>query len=381
MIDFLRNSRKSEADKSQEAITAYLDDALTAGDRQRLEQQMAADPALRADMEQQRLIKLNISRLPQVRAPRNFTLDPALYGRPARQSSARLYPAMRVATVLVGVFFIIAVSAEILTFDSRASVTGSLAEQIVELAPAEDAVMESEAVTAQEAEPAAALEVAPQTGSDSDGAVPASEEAAPMAPEEGQLQEQPAEALGAAADEDKAESEEVAEESFADAVVTAVAGAAAEKNVTEEAVAESAPRALMPEEEQGEAGGAPAAEPDDGQADLAAGGGDKPEDAPQPGVLMTGVAGRTTPAATETATSQPTVTMSVVPQEEALAEAPMVAAAKAPEAIPAETELAESQDDGSDLPLLRVVILLLGIILVLLAAVTLKTRWRLKGQA
>jgi hypothetical protein len=65
----------------------------------------------------------------------------------------------------------------------------------------------------------------------------------------------------------------------------------------------------------------------------------------------------------------------------AAAEAPMIAAAEAPEAIPAETELAESQDDGSDLPLLRVVILLLGITLILLAAVTLITRWRLKGQA
>jgi len=377
MFDFLKNLRKSEAEKSQEAITAYLDDALTAGDRQRLEQQMAADPALRADLEQQRLIKLNISRLPQARAPRNFTLDPALYGRPVRQSNARLYPAMRVATVLVGVFFIIAVGAEILTFDGRTLETSSMAEQIVGLPQTADVAMEDEAVTVQEAEPAAAIEVAPRTGSDSDGAVPAGEEAV----EEEQLQEAPVDSLGAVADEELAESEEVAEESFVDAVVTAVAGAAAEKNVTEEAEAESAARAPMPEEEQGEAGGAPAAEPDDGQADLAAGSGDKPEDDPRPGVLMTGVAGRTTPAATETATSQPTVTTGVVPREESFAEAPVEKAAEAPEAIPAETEPAESQDDSSDLPLLRVMILLLGITLVILAAVTLITRWRLKDQA
>jgi hypothetical protein len=377
MFDFLGNLRKSEAEKSQEAITAYLDDSLTAGDRQRLEQQMAADPALRADLEQQRLIKLNMSRLPQARAPRNFTLDPALYGRPARQSNARLYPAMRVATVLAGVFFIIAVGAEIFTLNGRALETNSMAEQIVGLPQAADVAMESEAVTVQEAEPAAAIEVEPRTGSDSDGAVPARVEVG----EEEQPLEAPVDSLGAVADEEVAESEEVAEESFLDALVTAVAGAAAEKNLTEEAEAESAARAPMTEEEPGEASGAPVAESDDGQADLAAGGGDKPEDAPQPGVLMTGVAGRTTPAATETATSQPTVTMSVVPQEEALAEAPMIAAAEAPEAILAETELAESQDDGSDLPLLRVVILLLGITLILLAAVTLITRWRLKSQA
>jgi anti-sigma factor RsiW len=377
MFDFLRNLRKSKAEKSQEAITAYLDDALTAGDRQRLEQQMTDDPALRAELEQQRLIKVNISRLPRVRAPRNFTLDPALYGRPADQSNARLYPAMRVATVLVGVFFIVAVGAEILTFNDRASVTSSMAEQIVGLAPAADVTMEGEAVTVQEAEPAAALELELQTGSDSDRAVPASEEAV----EEEQLQEVPLDSLGAVADEDMVESEEAAEESFALAVVTAVAGAAVEKYMTEEAVAESAPREPIPEEEQVEAVGAPVAESDDGQADLAAGGGDKPEDAPQPGILMTEVAGRISSAATETATSQPTVTLGAVAQEEAVAEAPREAEAEEPEALPVAAAPAESRDDGSDLPLLRVVILLLGITLIILAAVTLITRWRLKGRA
>jgi anti-sigma factor RsiW len=377
MFDFLRNLRKSNAEKSQEAITAYLDDALTAGDRQRLEQQMTDDPALRAELEQQRLIKVNISRLPRVRAPRNFTLDPALYGRPADQSNARLYPAMRVATVLVGVFFIIAVGAEILTFNDRASVTSSMAEQIVGLAPTADVTMEGEAVTVQEAEPAAALELELQTGSDSDRAVPASEEAV----EEEQLQEVPLDSLGAVADEDMVESEEAAEESFALAVVTAVAGAAVEKYMTEEAVAESAPREPMPEEEQVEAVGAPVAKSDDGQADLAAGGGDKPEDAPQPGILMTEVAGRISSAATETATSQPTVTLGAVAQEEAVAEAPREAEAEEPKAIPVAAGPAKSRDDGSDLPLLRVVILLLGITLVILAAVTLITRWRLKGRA
>jgi len=376
MFDFLRNLRKSKAEKSQEAITAYLDDALTAGDRQRLEQQMTDVPALRAELEQQRLIKVNISRLPRVRAPRNFTLDPALYGRSADQSNARLYPAMRVATVLVGVFFIIAVGAEILTFNDRASVTSSMAEQIVGLAPAADVTMEGEAVTVQEAEPAAALELELQTGTDSDRALPASEEAV----EEEQLQEPPLDSLGAVADEDMVESEEAAEESFALAVVTAVAGAAAEKNMTEEAVAESAPREPITEEEQVEAVGAPVAESDDGQADLAAGGGDKPEDAPQPGILMTEAAGRSSSAATETATTQPTLTMGAVAREEAVAEAPREAEAEEPKAIPVAAGPAESLDDGSDLPLLRVVILLLGITLVILAAVTLITRWRLKGR-
>jgi len=246
----------------------------------------------------------------------------------------------------------------------------------VGLAPAADVTMEGEAVTVQEAEPAAALELELQTGTDSDRALPASEEAV----EEEQLQEPPLDSLGAVADEDMVESEEAAEESFALAVVTAVAGAAAEKNMTEEAVAESAPREPITEEEQVEAVGAPVAESDDGQADLAAGGGDKPEDAPQPGILMTEAAGRSSSAATETATTQPTLTMGAVAREEAVAEAPREAEAEEPKAIPVAAGPAESLDDGSDLPLLRVVILLLGITLVILAAVTLITRWRLKGR-
>ena len=380
MFDFIKNLRKSEAKKRQEAITAYLDDALTAGERQRLEQQMAADPTLRADMEQQRLVKLNVSRLPQVRAPRNFTLDPALFGRPARQSNARLYPAMRVATVLVGVFFIIAVGAEILTFDGRASETSSIAEQIVGMATAEDALMDTEAETVLEAEPADDLAAAPRTGIDIDEVIPEREEAV----EEEQPQEAPVESLGAAADEDVVEGEDAAEESFAVTVVTAAAEAAAEKNAVAEAEAESAPTAPMPAEEQGEIEGAPPAEADDGQADLPLGDGGEPEESPRPGVLMTEVADRAALAATEMATSMPTLTPSADVEpgqapEEVVAETPGEAVTGEPEALPVQGGPAASQDDSTGLPTLQVVILLLGITLILLAAVTLITRWQLKG--
>ena len=38
MFDFIRKLRESEDEKRQQAITAYLDGELTAGERQRFEQ-------------------------------------------------------------------------------------------------------------------------------------------------------------------------------------------------------------------------------------------------------------------------------------------------------------------------------------------------------
>lgn len=111
MFDFIRDLRKSEEDKRQEAIAAYLDGYLSPRDRQRFEKKLATEPRLRQEVEQQSLIKKNLQQLPKVRAPRNFTLDPALYDVPEPDSTVRLYPVLRTATVLVGIFFVIAVGA------------------------------------------------------------------------------------------------------------------------------------------------------------------------------------------------------------------------------------------------------------------------------
>ena len=85
MFNFLRNLTKSAEEKRQEAVTAYLDEALNDRERQRFEQEMAQDAALRAHVEQLLLIKQSLRQLPQWQVPRNFILDPAAYGRPARQ--------------------------------------------------------------------------------------------------------------------------------------------------------------------------------------------------------------------------------------------------------------------------------------------------------
>ncbi len=121
MFDFLRNLTKSEAEKDQEKLSAYLDNALTPRERTAFEEQLRSDSALQASLEQQRQIKQQISQLPRMRAPRNFTLDPALYGRPAPQRAFRLYPIVRTATALAAIMLIFLFSVELFT-----SVSGGL---------------------------------------------------------------------------------------------------------------------------------------------------------------------------------------------------------------------------------------------------------------
>jgi len=120
MLDFLRNLTKSDQEKRQEFISAYLDDSLSLKDKQHFEKLLENDEALRADLEQQRIVKEALTNLPRIRAPRNFVLDPSLYGRPSLQRGLQLYPALRVATVLAMFVFIALISVDVLVPESSA---------------------------------------------------------------------------------------------------------------------------------------------------------------------------------------------------------------------------------------------------------------------
>ncbi len=113
MFDFLRNLTKSAEEKQQEALNAYLDDALSPQERQQFEQRLARDADLRLEVEQRRALQMQMRQMPRRRVPRNFTLDPAVYGRPQRQPLFEFYPVMRAATVLTALFFILALGADL----------------------------------------------------------------------------------------------------------------------------------------------------------------------------------------------------------------------------------------------------------------------------
>jgi hypothetical protein len=98
--------------------------------------------------------------LPRRPAPRNFTLDPALYGRPQKQPLLHLYPALRVATTLTAFFFILALFVDLLAPGapapdrlSQSSGAAQVTAVIVEQAPDEE-----QAVAVEEARP---IEITP----------------------------------------------------------------------------------------------------------------------------------------------------------------------------------------------------------------------------
>jgi hypothetical protein len=151
MIDFLRDLTKSAEEKHQERVHAYLDDALTPRQRQQFEQEMAQDNGLQAEIDNLRLLKQQLRQLPRRPVRRSFTLDPALYGRPARQPLFHFYPVLQGATVLTALFFMLALSLSLFSRPESAAAPVASAPQAVE-AP--------EAETAEEAireEPAAGL--------------------------------------------------------------------------------------------------------------------------------------------------------------------------------------------------------------------------------
>ena len=143
MFDYLRDLRKSADQQRQEALHAYLDDALAPEARRRFEQALAREAALRAQLEQLRLMKQTLRQLPRRPAPRNFTLDPAAYGRPQAAPLVQAYPALRVATAFTAFLFVVVLAANLFLSDglgARQTAVLSDAPQ----APAAVAVMEAE---------------------------------------------------------------------------------------------------------------------------------------------------------------------------------------------------------------------------------------------
>ncbi len=155
MFDFLRNLTKSDEEKAQERLSAYLDDSLTPQEHKAFEEQLKADVGLQASLEQQRVIKQNVRALPKVRAPRNFTLDPALYGRPTSQVLFNLYPVMRTATALAAIVLVFLFSLDL--FSARGE-----REDLVAEAPIET-VLESSNFANEES---AVEQAAPAAGAD-----------------------------------------------------------------------------------------------------------------------------------------------------------------------------------------------------------------------
>lgn len=207
MFEFWREWRKSAEEKRQERINAFLDDALSPAERQRFEEELAADAALQAEVARLRVLKQQLRQLPSRPVPRQFMLDPAKYGRPAPQPLFQFYPVLRTATVLTGIFLVIAIGLSMFQSSTQlqgiafqaepemVEVTRVVTETVVEEGEAmaeedvavEELALAETAVQATETPlPAPAVEMAPETAAEAaeEAEVPAEAPAANLAAEE-----------------------------------------------------------------------------------------------------------------------------------------------------------------------------------------------------
>lgn len=112
------------SDQDYELLTAYIDDELSPADRQRLEQRLATDTQLRAEMESLRETSAIIRTLPPLTAPRDFTLTPDIARRSARPNRLIRFttsPVFSTLSAAAAVFLLLAGSLLLLGIPSRPS--------------------------------------------------------------------------------------------------------------------------------------------------------------------------------------------------------------------------------------------------------------------
>lgn len=146
MFDWIRERLKDAETKREERVTAYVDGRLSADQTRQFEAQMAQDEILRAEVAALQAVKQQLTALPSVRAPRNYTLDPAIYGAPDPAYGARLYPTVRVATAMAALMFIFMVTLTLLSNNGADDTAMSEAVAVQMMGEADTTADEEESV-------------------------------------------------------------------------------------------------------------------------------------------------------------------------------------------------------------------------------------------
>jgi hypothetical protein len=99
-----------------EALSAYLDGRLSPRERARLEARLQASADLRTALDELRRTRAVLRAAGKVRAPRSFTLTPAMLGEVSRTSPAfGLFSAMRLTAVLATALFLLVLVGDLLS--------------------------------------------------------------------------------------------------------------------------------------------------------------------------------------------------------------------------------------------------------------------------
>jgi hypothetical protein len=148
--------RAQISSRDYEVLSAYMDGQLAAGEQRRLEQRLQALPELQAALEELRQTRTLLRQAPRHRAPRNFTLTPAMVADVKRERRAPLFwfPVLSFTSAVAALALIVIIAVQL-------APRGTPANQSVAMQPA--AEPQSKAAPTQVAALAPSA-VAPEAG-------------------------------------------------------------------------------------------------------------------------------------------------------------------------------------------------------------------------
>jgi len=106
-------ARQADHHRAEDLISAYLDQQVTAEEKQFFELHIAACADCRAQLETTRSMVVALKAMPAVKAPRSFVLPREMAKQPKRSIFA-WYPALRLATALAAIAFVVLFAGDVL---------------------------------------------------------------------------------------------------------------------------------------------------------------------------------------------------------------------------------------------------------------------------
>jgi len=164
-------ARQNDHTRAEELISAYMDKRVSAEEQDFFERHIASCAECRAQLEATRSMVTALRVMPAVKAPRSFVLPREMAKQP-RRSFLSWYPALRLATVIAAMAFVVLFAGDVLISRSGGA---SAPQYIPAAAPAPAAMQAPEAAppAAPTQEPAAAATAGEAAAAPARSAAPA----------------------------------------------------------------------------------------------------------------------------------------------------------------------------------------------------------------